>query len=90
MGAMKQENQKLATKLIAEERARRSVGVGLKNVQNQAEDQCKKLYLTEIKLAIQEQLVLDLKAGLEKVKAAARTVEEAVKASRLASYEQGV
>ena len=38
LGAMKQENQELAAKLTAEERARRSAKAGLKNAQDQAED----------------------------------------------------
>ena len=63
-----------------------SAEAGLKNVQDQAEDQRKKHYLTEIELATQKQLVLDLKADLEKAKAIARTAEEAAKASREASY----
>ena len=86
LGAIKQENQELATKLTFEERAQRSAEAGLKNVQNQAKDQRKKLYLTEIELATQKQLVLDLKVDLEKAKAIARTAEEAAKASREASY----
>ena len=89
LGTLKQENKKLTDQLTAEERARRRIKVGLKNTQDQAEDQRKKLYLTEIELAMQKQLVLDLKAELEKSKATARTAEEAVEASRLASYEQG-
>ena len=80
---MKQENQELATQLTVEERARRSVEAGLKSAQDQAEDQRKKLYLTEIELATQKQLVLDLKAT-------AWTTEEVTEASRLESYKQGV
>ena len=33
----------------------------------QAEDQCKQLHITEIKLVTQKQFVLDLKAEMEKV-----------------------
>ena len=87
---MKQEKQELAASLTTEERARRSAEVGPKNAQDQVEDQRKKLYLTEIEMATQKQLVLDLKDELEKSKAAAQKVEEATEASRLASYEQGV
>ena len=68
LGAMKHENQELVSKLTAKERARRSADARLKNVRDQAEDQRKKLYLTEIELATQMQLVLDLKAELEKTK----------------------
>ena len=80
--ALKHKNQELVAKLIAEERAQRSVEDDLKNVQDQAEDQRKKLYLTEIELATQKQLVLGFKAELEKAKAATWTAEEAVKALR--------
>ena len=90
LGAVKHENKELAFKLTVEERARRSAKAGLKNVHNQAEDQRKKLYLTEIELAIQKQLVLDLKAELKKAKTASLQAEEATKASRQASYNLGV
>ena len=80
--ALKHKNQELVAKLTAEERAWRSVEADLKNVQDQAEDQRKKLYLTEIELATQKQLVLGFKAELEKAKTATRTAEEAVEALR--------
>jgi len=38
-------------KLVAEERGRRSTEASLKNAQDQAEEQCKKLHYTEIELA---------------------------------------
>ena len=53
------------------DKARLSAEAGLKNVKMQAEDQHKQLHMTEIKLVIQRQLVLDLKAELQKVKDAA-------------------
>ena len=65
---------------------RRSVEARLKNAQDQAEDQCKKLYLTEIELATQKQLVLDLKVELEKAKPTTRMAKEAAKASRQKFY----
>lgn len=51
LGAAKQKNQKLTVKLIAEERERKSAKAGLKNSQNQVEEQCKKLHYAEIELA---------------------------------------
>ena len=78
LGAVKHENKELAFKLTVEERARRSAKAGLKNVHNQVEDQRKKLYLTEIELATQKQLVLDLKAELKKAKTASLQAEEAM------------
>jgi len=64
LGAFKQEQTEMATKLIAEERARRSAEPGLKSAEIQAEDQCKQLHMTKIELATQRQLVLDLKVEL--------------------------
>ena len=53
----------------------------MKNVEAQAEDQRKKLHSTEIELATQRQLVLELKANLEKAKEVAKAVKEAAEAS---------
>ena len=64
LGAAKEENKELLSKLIVEERERRSVEAGLKNAQTQAEDQRKLLYQTEIELATSRQLVMDLKVDL--------------------------
>lgn len=61
----------MAIKLTAEEMARKSAKIGLKNTQDQAEDQGKKLHLTKIELATHKQLLLDLKAEVEKAKAVA-------------------
>ena len=68
LGAAKEENKDLATKLIASERDRNSALVGLKNAETQAEDQRKLLYQTEIELATSKQLALDLKAELQKAR----------------------
>ena len=80
----------LANKLITAERARLSAEAGLKSVNSQAEDQHKQLHMTEIELATQRQLVLDLKVELQKAKDAARVAREASKATEIASYECGV
>ena len=64
LGAAKEENRELLSKLIVEERERRSIEAGLKNAQTQAEDQRKLLYQTEIELATSRQLVMDLKVDL--------------------------
>ena len=60
----KEENKELLSKLIAEEREKSSAEVGLKNAHTQAEDQCKLLYQTEIKLATSRKLVLELRVDL--------------------------
>ena len=64
LGAAKEENRELLSKLIIEERERKSIEAGLKNAQTQAEDQRKLLYQTEIELATSRQLVMDLKVDL--------------------------
>ena len=79
MGAAKEENKELLTKLTAEERER-SVEARLKNTQTQAEDQRKLLYQTEIELVTSRQLVLELKEELQKAKEVAQLAKEAVKA----------
>ena len=50
-GTSEQKNKELASKLVAEERARLSAEASLKNVKDQAKNQHKKLHLTEIELA---------------------------------------
>ena len=64
LGAVKEENKNLASKLIAEERERKSAEARMKSAQTQAKDQRKLLYQTEIELATSRQLVLDLRAEL--------------------------
>ena len=51
LGGTEQKNKELASKLVADERARLSAEAGLKNAEDQVKDQCKKLHLTEIELA---------------------------------------
>ena len=64
-----------------------STEASLKNAQDQAEDQRKKLYRIEIELATGRQQVLELSADLEKANVAARMAEEATEASKQVSYE---
>ena len=85
LGAMREKNKELLSKLIAEERERRSAEVGLKNAQTQAEDQRKLLYQTEIELPASRQLVMDLKVDLQKAKEVAQLAKEAAKAKKQAS-----
>ena len=69
--------------MIAEERAQKSTKADLKNTQNQAEDQCKRFYHTEIELATEKYRVLELKTKFQKAKEAAKALEQA-------SYDRGV
>ena len=59
-------------------------------MERQVEDQSQKFHLTEIDLATERQMVLDLKAKLQKSKDAAQVASEAVEAVVKASYERGV
>ena len=88
--ALKQEQTELAHKLIATEKAHLSAEAGLKIWETQAEDQRKHLHMTEIELATQRQLVLDLKVELQKAKDAAWVAREASEAAETSSYERGV
>ena len=88
--ALKQEQAELSEKLKEANKARLSAEVDLKTVERQAEDQRQKLHLTKIDLATQRQLVIELKAGLQESKEAARLAKEAAKAEKQASYLLGV
>ena len=76
--------------LKAADQAHLSAEAGLKTIERQVEDQCQKLHLTEIDLATQRQLVVDLKVELQKAKEAAQLTKEATKAEKQASYLLGV
>ena len=67
-----------------------SAKAGLKIVERQIKDQHQKLHVTEIDLATERQLVLDLKAALQKAKEEAQLAREAVEAEKRASYQLGV
>ena len=90
LGALKQEKLKLFEKLKEADKARLSAEVSLKTMERLAEDQCQKLHLTEIDLATERQVVLDVKAKLQKAKDIARVAREAAEAAVRASYERGV
>ena len=68
-------------KVTAEERERRSAEAGLKNAQDQAEEQYKKLHYAEIELAMAKQQAADLKVELVKAKEATQMAKEAAEAS---------
>ena len=88
--AAKEENKELLFKLTIEEKERKSAQAGLKNVEAQAEDQCKLLYQIEIELATSRQLVLELKVELQKAKKAVQLAKEVVEAEKQAFYTLGV
>ena len=93
MGSLKQENLELAEKFKESEKQRRSAEAGLKNAETQAEDQRQQLYVTETSLATEKQMVLDLKAALQKAeeeihraKEEAQLIREAAEAKKKAAY----
>ncbi|XP_023921966.1 uncharacterized protein LOC112033426 [Quercus suber] len=82
--ALKEEHAELTNKLTVSEREHLSAVAGLKSTETQAEDQRKKLYMTELKLATQKQQVLDLKVELKKARKAAHLAKEALEAEKQA------
>ena len=66
LGTTNHEKMLLAEKLKATESACQSVEAGLKTTEAQAEDQYKQLYTTQINLATEKAVVLDLKAELQR------------------------
>ena len=60
----------LAKKLKVAENGRKSAEVGLKSADTQAKDQHKKLYTTQLNLATEKAVVLDLQAKLKKAEEA--------------------
>ena len=90
LGTANHEKTQLAEKLKAVKSARQSAKVGLKNVETQAEDQRKQLYTTQLALATEQVVILDLKAKLQKANEALKVAQEAAKATKTAAYERGV
>ena len=88
--ALKQENAELSEKLKEAKQAHLSAEACLKTTEKQAKVQCQKLYITEINLGTEKQIVLDLKAELQKAKDATRVAKEAAEATVKASYQCGV
>ena len=79
LGALKKEQKELTNKLKEVDKECLSALAGLKTAEVQVEDQRKLIYTTEIELAIQKQLVMDLKAELQKVKDEAKEVAQVAK-----------
>ena len=90
LGIANHEKMQLAEKLKAAESARQSAETGLKPAEAQVEDQCKQLYTTQINLATEKAMVLDLKIELQKAQEALKMAKDAAKAAETATYECGV
>ena len=72
------------------DQARFSVEAGLKTAERQAEEQHQKFHSTEIDLAMQKQMVVDLQAELQKAKEEVQLAKKAAKAEKKTSYQLGV
>ena len=82
-GVLRLEKDHLNKEIKEALKARDSAEAGLKTTTKQAEDMRQQFHLSEINLATEKQMVLDLKAELSKTK-------EAAEAAVAASYERGV
>ena len=86
MGTLKESQEKLSEQLKKAVRVRDSSEAGLKNAEQQAEEQRKQLHYSQINLATERQLVKEL----QKAKEAAQLAKEAGEAKKQASNTLGV
>ena len=90
LGALRENQAKLSEQLKEAVRARDSFEAGLKTIEKQAEDLCKQLHYTEINLATEKQLVMELREELWKAREAVQLVKEAAQVEKQAAYTLGV
>ena len=90
LGLTNHEKIQLAEKIKVAENGRKSAEAGLKNAEAQAEDQRKELYTTQLNLATDKAVVLDLKSKLQKAEEALKVTQEAAIAAETSAYERGV
>ena len=90
LGVVKQEQLELSEKLKSTDQARSSAEVDLKPVERQAKEQRQKLHSTEIDLAMQKQMVVDLQVELQKAKEEIQLAKEATEAEKKTSYQLSV
>ena len=90
LGALKENHSKLAEQLKEAVRARDSAKAGLKTTEKQIEDLRKQLHYNEINLAIEKQLVTELREELRKAREVVQLVKEAAEVEKQAAYTLGV
>ena len=90
LGALKENHAKMAEQLKEAIRARDSAEVGLKTTERQFEEVRKNLQYTEINLAMEKQMVTELREELCKAREAAQLLKEATEAEKQATYALGV
>ena len=90
LGALKEKQAKMAEQLKEAVRARDSAESGLKTTERQFEEVCKELHYSEINLATEKQIVIELCEELRKAREAAQLLKEATEAEKQAAYALGV
>ena len=82
LGTLKENHSKMAEQLKETVRARDSAEAGLNTMEKQFEDIRKQLHYTEINMAIEKQLVTELRKELCKAREAAQLFKEAAEAEK--------
>ena len=90
LGALKEKQAKMAEQMKKALRARDSAEAGLKTTEKQFEEICKELHYSEINLAIEKQMVAELREELRKAREAAQLLKEAIEAEKQVAYDLGV
>ena len=90
LGALKENQAKLAEQLKEAAKARDSSKASLKNAEMQVEEQRKQLHYSQINLATEKQLVKEFREELQKAREDAQLAKEAVEAKKQAAYTLGV
>ena len=90
LGALKENHSKMAEQLKEAVRARDNVEAGLKTTERQFEEVRKQLHYTEINMATEKQLVIELREELRKAREEAELLKEAAEAEKQIAYTLGV
>ena len=90
LGALKEKQAKMAEQLKEAIRVRDSVKAGLKMMERQFEEVRKELHYSEINLATEKQMVIELREEVRKAREAAKLLKEAIEAEKQAAYTLGV
>ena len=88
VGALKQNQAKLAEQLKEAISAKDSSEAGLKNPEMQAEEQRKQLHYSQINLATEKQLVKKFREELQKAREATQLAKEAIEAAYTLGVEE--
>ena len=90
LGALKENHAKMAEQLKEAVRARDSAEAGLKTTERQFEEVRKNLHYTEINLAMEKQMVTELREELHKAKETTQLFKEVAEAKKQVAYALGV